>query len=225
MKKAFTMIELVFVIVIVGILSFVAASSFQRNTLQEAADQVVSHIRYTQHLAMMDDKFDPNDGVWYKGRWQIFFANTNGSGDSWSYMMFSDSPNYTGTPDISEHAKNPLDSSRYLSGGYSVGNIDVNSSFATKEMNLGNKYSIQDIDFIGGCTIANTRERLFFDYLGRPFYGIAHMQTKSYKDETNSKILKSTCIIELCLETCATALAGNKITILVEPETGYTHIQ
>ncbi len=56
--RAFTMLELIFVIVVVGILSFMAASSFQRNTVQEATDQLLSHIRYTQHLAMMDDKFN-----------------------------------------------------------------------------------------------------------------------------------------------------------------------
>jgi len=225
MKKAFTMLELIFVIVIVGILSFIAASSFQRNTLREAADQVVSHIRYTQHLAMMDDKFKPNDSEWYKGRWQIFFANTAGSGNSWSYMIFADSPAYTGTPDISEHAKNPLDNSRYLSGGYSAGNIDSTSTLATKEMNLGNKYGILDIDFIGGCAIATTRGRISFDYLGRPLYGNPHAQTSSYHDELNFKILRSICQIELCLTTpCTTSTPENKITIEIEPETGYTHI-
>ncbi len=240
MKNAFTMIELVFVIVIVGILSLVISSSFERNTLREAADQVVSHIRYTQHLAMVDDKFVPNPEMskegsaatrllesqeWYKGRWQIFFANTEGSGNAWSYMIFSDSPNYTGTPDVSEHAKNPLDENRYLSGGYSAGNIDFRSPLATKEMNLGNKYGLLDIDFVNGCTIATTRQRISFDYLGRPFYGNPHAQTNVYHDELNFKILKSTCHIQLCLTTpCATATNENKITIAIEPETGYTHI-
>ena len=225
MKNAFTMIELVFVIVIVGILSLVISSSFERNTLREAADQVVSHIRYTQHLAMVDDKFNPKDSGWYKSRWQIFFANTEGSGDAWSYMIFSDSPNYTGTPDVSEHAKNPLDENRYLSGGYSAGNIDFRSPLATKEMNLGNKYGLLDIDFVNGCTIATTRQRISFDYLGRPFYGNPHAQTNVYHDELNFKILKSTCHIQLCLTTpCATATNENKITIAIEPETGYTHI-
>ncbi len=219
------MIELVFVIVIVGILSLVISSSFERNTLREAADQVVSHIRYTQHLAMVDDKFNPKDSGWYKSRWQIFFANTEGSGDAWSYMIFSDSPNYTGTPDVSEHAKNPLDENRYLSGGYSAGNIDFRSPLATKEMNLGNKYGLLDIDFVNGCTIATTRQRISFDYLGRPFYGNPHAQTNVYHDELNFKILKSTCHIQLCLTTpCATATNENKITIAIEPETGYTHI-
>ncbi|NCD12114.1 MAG: prepilin-type N-terminal cleavage/methylation domain-containing protein [Epsilonproteobacteria bacterium] len=226
MKKAFTMLELVFVIVVVGIMAYVAVSSFSRNPLREAADQLVSHIRYTQHLAMMDDKFDLNDASWYKSRWQIFFANTVGSGNTWSYMIFSDSPNYTGTPDIAEHAKNPIDTNKYLSGGYSAGNIDSTSALATTELNLGNEYGILDIDFVGGCTIANTRQRISFDYLGRPFYGIPHVQTSIYHDELNLKLLKATCRIELCTTSpCATATIDNKIIIAIEPETGYTHIQ
>ena len=56
-KKAFTMLELVFVIVVSGILAATFIPRFDRDNLQEAADQVISHIRYTQHLAMVDDKF------------------------------------------------------------------------------------------------------------------------------------------------------------------------
>lgn len=240
MKKAFTMLELVFVIVVVGILSFMAASRFERNTLQEAADQLVGHIRYTQHLAMVDDKFVPNPEMsnestqarkiqhskeWYKGRWQIHFANTAGSGDKWSYMIYSDSVTFTGTPDVSEHAKNPMDSSKYLSGGYSAGNIYEKSPLATKEMNLGNKYGILDVDFTNGCVIANTRQRISFDYLGKPFYGNPHAQTSSYHDELNFKILKTACHIELCLTSpCSTAISNDKIVIIIEPETGFTHI-
>ncbi len=240
MKRAFTMLELVFVIIIVGIISVLMLPNFDKDNLREAADQLVSHIRYTQHLAMMDDKYIPNPNLsqytvvaeknanaefWYKSRWQLFLANTAGSGDSWSYMIFSDSPNYTGTPDVSEHAVNPLDDNKYLSGGYSAGNIDANSPLATPELNLGNKYGIADVDFIDGCAIATTRQRISFDYIGRPMYGNLHAQTSSYKDELNFKILKTTCHIELCLTSpCTTAVATDKITIAIEPETGYTHI-
>ena len=57
-KKAFSLIELIFVIVIIGILSSVLVPRFDRPTLIEAAHQIISHIRYTQHLAMVDNKFD-----------------------------------------------------------------------------------------------------------------------------------------------------------------------
>lgn len=41
-----------------------------------AKNQVIAHIRYTQHLAMMDDKFNADESTWYKRRWQIWFSKT-----------------------------------------------------------------------------------------------------------------------------------------------------
>ncbi|MDQ7060006.1 MAG: type II secretion system protein [Sulfurimonas sp.] len=66
MKKAFTMIELIFVLVVVGILAAVILPRTKTNPLQEAAIQLLSHIRYTQHLALVDDVYDANDANWYK---------------------------------------------------------------------------------------------------------------------------------------------------------------
>jgi hypothetical protein len=196
--------------------------------LREAAIQVVSHIRYTQHLAMIDDKFDTSDSNWYKNRWQIQFANTVGSGNSWSYMIYSDSlGGSTGTPDINEHAKNPMNPAKFLTGGYSAGNIAYNDSMGrdTSELNLGRKYSIADVDFTDGCSIASDKQRIFFDYLGRPFYGGPHLQTKPYHNETNVKKLNSDCKILLCAHSpCISASSNEKITIVIEPETGYTYI-
>ena len=60
MKKAFTMLELVFVIVVIGILAAAIIPSTRTNPAQEAAIQLLSDIRYTQHLAMIDDKYGQN---------------------------------------------------------------------------------------------------------------------------------------------------------------------
>lgn len=73
MKKAFTMIELVFVIVVIGILAAVMIPRTDSTTLSERAIELVSKIRYTQHLAMVDDKFDGANATWMRNRWQITF--------------------------------------------------------------------------------------------------------------------------------------------------------
>ena len=77
MKKAFTMLELVFVIVVIGILAAVIMPNMKTNPVREAAIDLLSQIRYTQHLAIIDDKFDPNNNRWYRNRWQIAFNGTN----------------------------------------------------------------------------------------------------------------------------------------------------
>jgi len=100
-RSAFTMLELVFVIIVIGILAVLAMPNFNRHPLQEAAEQVASHIRYTQHLAMVDDKFDPADGNWWKRKWQFKITGT-------SYDVFSDSVTINGSVDAGEAAIDPL---------------------------------------------------------------------------------------------------------------------
>ena len=239
MKKAFTMIELVFVIVIVGILSAMIAPSFGGNNLREAADQVISHIRYTQHLAMMDNKFDSSDPTWFKGRWQISFGRALGGNDIWPYTIFSDNSNHDKNANLTnEIAIDPLspgvlnsagqmiaDSGHYLSGGAN-GVLNFGDSRITTNMQLKKKYGVQKVLFSGTCTnnqSNNQSRRIIFDSIGRPYY--------SYKKDSSSmasnpygdmKLLKSQCQISLCQNY---PCDDKNITIAIEPETGYAHIK
>jgi prepilin-type N-terminal cleavage/methylation domain-containing protein len=101
MKKAFSMIELIIVIVVIGILAVVMIPRIGSNRVYEAATQLASHIRYTQHLAMVDDKFESTDSNWSKKLWQIRFNNG-------SYSIVSDGA----------YAKNPMNRD----------NLDINIS-------------------------------------------------------------------------------------------------
>ena len=83
MKKAFTLIELVFVMIVLAILTFALWPTKQPTQALEAARQIVAHIRYTQHLALNDDKFATHkDGTsniakdWYKRLWRITFSSS-----------------------------------------------------------------------------------------------------------------------------------------------------
>ena len=210
MKKAFTLIELVFVIVIIGILSAILAPSFKRDTLQEAADQIASHIRLTQQLALHDNKFEPTNKFWYKERWQIIFSSSAYTDNKIAYSIFSDKPTYSGNPDISELAKNPLNPNQYLSGGYS-GILQTSDSRAMKELNIGKKYGITNVTFSGGCS--GSGKRVSFDYLGRPLKGNPSSMGRKYED----RLITSVCNIVLH--------QGTKTkTISIYPETGFVKI-
>lgn len=101
MKRfAFTMLELVFVIIVIGILAVLAMPNFRTNPLQQVTEQVASHIRYTQHLAMVDDKFDPTNAGWFNRRWQLTIAGT-------SYNIYSDT-DQDGALTVGEAAIDPL---------------------------------------------------------------------------------------------------------------------
>ena len=76
-KDAFTIYELIIVIVTIGILAAVAIPRLKTNTLQEETLKVVDFIRYTQHLAMIDDKYDPQDANWQQKAWCIQINENN----------------------------------------------------------------------------------------------------------------------------------------------------
>ena len=206
--------ELVFVIVVIGILAAVVIPRTGSNRLNEAAIQVVSHIRYTQHLALVDDKFNSSDSIWFKRRWQIIFGNSAYTDYKPAYTIFSDtSGTASGNPDQSEIAKNPLDSSKVLSGGHS-GTINFtdpdDKKIATKEMNLGATYGIESYSLNGGCSGA----RIAFDHLGRPFTGNLESTEVAYD---SGRLIKERCDIILAND-------EGSITIAIEPESGYAHI-
>ncbi len=80
-RVAFTMIELVFVIVVLGVLASLAMPRLDRDIQQEAADSILSDIRYTQHLALRDYKHEFNNTDWQKAFWKVSFESCgSGSG-------------------------------------------------------------------------------------------------------------------------------------------------
>jgi prepilin-type N-terminal cleavage/methylation domain-containing protein len=211
MKKAFTLLELIFVIIVIGILAALILPQTKVNSLQDAALQVQSDIRYTQHLAMIDDKFNANDTNWYKKRWQIIFSKQDNSNDQWAYTIFSDTNgDSTGRPNEDEIAINPMNHKQRMTGGYnSVTHLDINdaSFVGMKKMNLGMSYGITDINF--SCT-----QRFSFDYLGRPIKSDLSSNSSPYD---NNDLIYNDCNITLKNNT-------DSITIQISPETGYTKI-
>ncbi|MBL0707989.1 MAG: type II secretion system protein [Sulfurimonas sp.] len=212
MKKAFTILELIFVLVVMGILSAILSPQIRSNKLREAAIQVVSHIRYTQHLAMVDDKFDANDDDWHKKRWQLIFGSSRYTKRKISYSIFSDNGSFDGNPNLGELALDPMSSDKFLSGGDS-GILYTKDSRANKNMNIGLKYGIGSVTFTKGCAHSSVR-RLTFDNFGRPIKGTINRYNSVFKA---NRLLKTTCKIVL-------TNSQGSVTIAIEPETGYAHI-
>jgi len=240
MKRfAFTMIELVFVIVVIGILSAVIVPRMQRDSLTEAAIQLASHIRYTQHLAMVDDKYVPSPSMskenttnrkrenakhWFRGRWQLVFGTSADTNNKIAYTIFSDQLGsgdlYAGQPDEREIAKNPLDSNKVLSGGYS-GTVNFQDEIATNELNLGEKYHVLDYKLSGGCHWS----RISFDHLGRPYEGDLSNYSSWISAYQGSNLIKTSCLVTICsVADCDTADADDKRVITIAPETGYVSL-
>jgi prepilin-type N-terminal cleavage/methylation domain-containing protein len=220
-KKAFTLIELIFVVIIIGIIMSIIVSNPKDTKLREAAIQLISHIRYTQHLAMIDDKFNINDALifekakWYKARWQIIFTNgvpTANSAGLPGYTIFSDfMGKRTGHPDREEIALDPL-SQQIITSGVTK-SVRLDSKNVYQKANLGKTYGITDIKLHGGCYWM----RISFDHLGRPSIGSLSSYDSSYNKKRN--LISSPCNITL------TDSNAQRVTIVIEEETGYIHFK
>ena len=240
MKKAFTLVELVLVVVIVGIISAVMVPRLNRSTLDEAASQIISHIRYTQHLALIDDKYDTNDPRWFKERWQIKFSRSVDSQNVWAYSIFSDRSNHDRIPNLkNEIARDPMNAGevnaagqllkskpgQYLSGGQS-GTLELTDSRRNKKMTLQEAYNINWVSFSKSCSSGNPGTKnqsrnIIFDRIGRPYYYYKgdkdSLGTKPY---TDMLLLQQQCVITLYENSDRT---GKNVKIAIEPETGYVH--
>ncbi len=232
-KKALTTIELIFIVILIGIMSAVATSYFRDDKLALAAYQVLEHIRYTQHLALSEHKFDPKDvefkstpgylasreGMYYRGWWQIRFqsiAPTNAANGLIGYSIYSDFDRQGGidVTNVVNPAINPLDNKWFR--------LYDNCPNCSEDVFLDKKYDITNITFSATCqdngfraaALASTAGVIVFDEKGRPYYGIANnAQNNPYQF-----LLTANCIITL------TGAGGKVAEITIYPETGYAEI-
>lgn len=215
MKRfAFTMLELVFVIIVIGILAVLAMPNFRTNPLQQATEQVASHIRYTQHLALVDDRYDPNNAQWYSEMWIFWIRRVsdvnNGGENEWFYEIFSDRSPYNGNSTLQEEAVDPLTGETLGNGSFD------NTVDDSKVINLTRKYGISNIVFTGGVNANNSNlRRISFDHLGKPYRDAdpnPNANWRRFLITTNMNI------------TLVHPTEGNS-TISISPETGYVSVR
>ncbi|MEA2048529.1 MAG: type II secretion system protein [Campylobacterota bacterium] len=202
---AFTMIELVMVIVVLGILASLAMPRLDRDTTQEASDIVLSNIRYTQHLALMDYKHDFDTPAWQQRLWKIDFASCSGS--TGFFMRVGSDMDNGGAIGKEEAALDPITgkplywitSSECSKGG---------DETVSQNVFLSYRFGVEDITATGGCN-----QHIAFDHLGRPHVGILTATTPTY-----ATYMDTTCTLTFTMS------SGDTFAIKIEPETGYAYI-
>ena len=203
-KSAFTMIELVFVIVVLGILAALAMPRFDRDLKQEAADNILSAIRYTQHLALVDDRHKFDDAKWHRRFWKIMFAQC--SDGTYFYRIGNDDDmDSTSTFEQSEAAIDPANG-KFM---YVANNGDCSASNVSPNIVIGKRYGVTVNNGTGGCT----GKHIGFDHLGRPHTGFSGSTKPDYSSYMNSE-----CILNFTMSD------STILHISIQPETGYAQI-
>jgi len=204
------MIELVFVIVVLGILAALAIPRMERDLKQEAADNILSAIRYTQHLALIDNKQKFDNPKWQQRFWRIVFGSCTGND---KYYMVGSDDDMTGSTNAyftqDEAALDPVNGkSMFWTNGTDCSTGGDNT--VSKNIFISKKYGINAVTPGGGCT----NLYLGFDHLGRPYNsGFPNSSVPN-----NSGTISSECTFTFTLSD------GDNFKINIKPETGYAFI-
>ena len=205
-KNAFTMIELIMVIVVLGILAAIAIPRLDRDLKQDAADSILSNIRYTQHLALMDYKHQFDGPRWQQRFWKIMFASC-ANGDQFYRIGSDDNMDSSGTFEQTEAAIDPITGKPIY-----LANNDANCDSDTtvsNEIFLSKRFGVTAIDTTG----CNGAAHIGFDHLGRPHQGFGGSTVPDYDSYLNAR-----CTFTFTMSD------GDTFSINIEPETGYAFI-
>jgi len=201
--KGFTLIELIFVIIILGIMAAVGIGSVHNTLREDAINNILSSVRYTQHLALTDNKMNPRKAKWQKALWTLKYGKCSGK---YRYTIGSDM-NLDGKIDKTESAISVVNDKLIYND-----TANCKSNDATNDISIGRNFYISSITFknCGGDNIS-------FDYLGRPHSNVNNILTSNY-----NSLNKKDCIITYNFDT---NLGFQPIVLTIKSETGFASIK
>lgn len=222
MKKAFTLIEVIFIIVVVGILSTIAISRFNSKDLLRGAEMVARDIEYVKHLAVIDDNRVPNDMLQTHNNnnnfWAITFIGIGGDPKMSIFKYTNPSINY-GT--VQTAVVDYLDKEKFLTltvrNGKDDDIVDGSVVKTSPRVWLKKTYSINKID-TSDCNAEDYTGRhsintLFFNEEGIPYIANSSGGTFWYFQK-----LKEICTLKI--------KAGSDTKCIdIYPETGYVKVR
>ncbi|RDU65160.1 Tfp pilus assembly protein FimT/FimU [Helicobacter sp. MIT 14-3879] len=215
MRKAFSMIELIFVMVIISIMAVTAIWYLPRTELKQATEYLINNLKYTKTLAQLDDRYytmsdnipDKKDQAkissqiqnWKSGLWQLQFHRGNGNTSaSNSYTIYADQAkngntnDFDGIPNSGDLiARDPIN--KACLSGYSLSNLQECENNFAKEVKLQETYQTTIANIISIDCQYNPSQSfaIHFDGTGIPYCKVGSAQ------KTPPKKLTGPIMIEL----------------------------
>jgi len=203
-KQSFSLIEFIFVIAIISIVSIQFIPKNIKSNLSQASNKIIVHLKNTRYQAMIDNKFNHKDDFWFRERWTLKFQNCSQSIGGLYYVVYSDS-NHGGHINKDETLKDPL-TQKWLYSNY-----DCDASFnESKDILLTKEYGVTKVEV--SCNDTSTIGQISFGYDGNVYTKLGTKNSDTYNYE-----LKEQCTITLYDK------SNDNVTIVIEPNTGYIY--
>ena len=202
MKKSFSLLELVIVILLLSILYTVFIPKSKISKIDEATNRLILYLKQIRYQAMIDNKYDENSSLWYKSRWTMKFFRCRKDQEGIYYVIYSDK-NKTGHPSIEDTLKDPLTNKNIYSSNYC---LEKNEN--SKYVLLSKYYGIKDINI--SCNNTSSIGQISFSSNGKLYSKLSNNE-----NEANEYEIVNKCYLELIS-------VDNEIrTIELEPKTSH----
>ena len=206
------MIELVFVIIVLGILASLAMGRMDRDLKQEAAETILSHIRLAQQLALSDNKHrSDNDAKWQRAYWRFQFSNCSFTGEVKPIYAVGSGKLDNGELSKLRSAVDPING-KYLFGSCTESS---NTSDVSKDVFAGKHFGVKEFQLKKCTTPQYTGQNFGFDYLGRLHVGI-----DTYDGTADfNRVATRDCNLTVTMSD------NDTFSIIIENETGHAYIE
>ena len=207
MKKAFSLIELVIVIVVIGILASLSIPRLKDDNRAKAMNHILTMIRYTQNLALHDSKQLRDNPKWQRRFWRFEVKNCSINNPYTKGPIFVIGSDEDMNKSISkkESAVDPV-TGKYL---YTICTQQSNNLNVSPNVYLGKNFGIKKLDFNGSCA-----QYIGFDKFGRIYSHYKNTNTPDY-----SGYLTSDCNITVEFQN------DKPFKIIIKKETGFAYIE
>lgn len=204
--KALTLIELVFVLFLLSLLSYFIIPKIKNKDLQSATSRLVLYLKQTRYQAMINDMYSLDDELWHKKRWSLKFFSCNKNVEGIYYIIYSDT-NKTGKIKKTHTLKDPL-SKKHIYAFHTCKETKDSSKYVllTKEFNI--------IDVKVSCNSTKSLGQISFGSDGKVYSKLSNTKGEHYKYE-----IKKPCEIKLVHKN------GDTQSIMIENNTGYVYIK
>jgi Tfp pilus assembly protein FimT len=201
-KKGFTLLEILFIILLLLIITAYINLNQPINKLDLATKRLALYLKETRYIALIDDKYNHEDPLWHKMRWTLKFFRCNKNIGGIYYIVYTDK-NKKGHPNVDEALDDPLTKRKIFTT-----NQCTETSNHSKYVLLTKEFDIVDIDIT--CNETSGLGQISFGSDGRVYSKLSSNEGEFYEYEIEKK-----CIIKLLDK------KGEEKSIEVLPKTGY----